>query len=224
MISVTYNQGRSIYDLAKTMQGPKTYLKWRSDGLTHFLVLFGADVTAMDLRDTQATHPLLDELFEHFDEFVSSKACNLKRLGIRCTLFTRNEMMRDGGMAIKETPGTYVIYGIDIENPDAPVIYTEKPQASLNLFTVTLDVRVDQSPVTVEQGFFKKKAVFSGYHKITLAKPFPELQGGILQYTVEDEKYPFPDEIVAKGGSFYVKADQHATIRFESKNRGIHIK
>ena len=57
-----------------------------------------------------------------------------------------------------------------------------------------------------------------------MQKAFPELQGGVLMYTLDDHKYPFPDEITANGGSFYVKADQHATIRFESKNRGIQIK
>lgn len=224
MITITYDKARSVYELSKTMQGAKHYLKWRSEGLTRFLVLFGGDVAAIDLRNADAAQRLTEELEEHLDDLKTGGSCQLKRLNVRCTLFSRNEMMRDGGMAIKETPGNYTVYGIDLDGAEAPVIYTENPNAPLNLFTMTLDVPVEQTPVMTEKGFFKKTQVFSGYHRITLQKAFPELQGGVLMYTLADHKYPFPDEITANGGSFYVKADQHATIRFESKNRGIQIK
>lgn len=224
MTTIIHDNQKSVYELVKVMQGAKHFLKWRSDGLAQFLVLFSADAETICLQKAETAKAFSDGFEGCIDELIASRSCVIKRLGIRCMLFSRNEMMRDGGMMIKETPGNYAVYGIDYENAAQPTIYIEKPEAPQNLFTMTLDVPVEQSPVMVEKGFFKKTLVFSGYHKVVLKKAFPELKGGVLMYTLDEYKYPFPNEIVENGGTFYVKADQHATIRFESKNRGVQIK
>ena len=77
-----------------------------------------------------------------------------------------------------------------------------------------------------KKGLFKKTDVYSGYHKITVKKGISGIKGDLF-YTVSSMPYrfPFPKEVLNKGGSFYVKCPEDGRIEFDTKNReGIRIR
>lgn len=218
---------KSIYALDKYTQSSKFYLKWKASGHTAYLILFGENNKAVDLTLPE-NQKLCDALLsrETIAVLKEEKTEVFPQDKLQLFFLTHNDLMRDGGMQLKEKPGVYAVYGLSLANENEPVVYLNDDGGNhMHMYTMLLEVIIEQKPYFIEKKkLFKKETVYSGYREIKLQKPYPGLVGGILKYKINDYKFPFPDGVVRNGGAFYVKADQNSVIVFDTGNPGIRIK
>lgn len=223
MVRVEGNNNKSVYGIEKTLINGKTLLRWKSVGLSDFIVISSS--SKEDVLITDDNKDAFARAMEHIsNELLGERVARVLESNTMFYIVSLDELKRDGGLQIKNMPSFFAVYGIINENNNLTVHYETKPYAS-NIFSMTIDVVIrDEEVFTEKHGLFKRGKEYSGYHRVTLSTPYPTLVGGVLKYNVDGFSYPFPDEIVENGGSFYVSADINLDFSFESSNQGIIIK
>lgn len=224
VIEYSIDSNKSIYGTEKSLTNNKFYLKWKSTGISMFLIFFGSNAQAVNINTPAIQERITAILPSYFDKLMQDKNVTIKEEDLQVFLVTHDDLKRDGGMQIKEKPGVYAVYGIDINESDLKIYLSETGDNSLNSFTMVLDVIIEDRPYYTEKGLFKKKQVYSGYHAVRLGKQYPSMVGGVLKYRVDNFVYSFPDDIVKNGGVFYVNAAENINLEFLTNNPGIQIK
>lgn len=226
MIKYLTDETKNIYALKTATRGTKLHLEWLYNGFSMFIILHGDNTNAVNLCESD-----LQERFSELmtpalvAELLQTKNLVFKAERLEVSLYTHGEIKRDGGMQIKENPGVYAVYGVEVIDNDIMIYTADCTENANNMNTVHVDISIEQKPYYIEKrSFFKKTTVYSGYRVITLAKPCPALVGGVLRYRINDYSFPFPDSIVKSGGSFFVKADENIAIEFSTANPGIRIR
>ncbi|MBQ3075483.1 MAG: hypothetical protein IJC26_05390 [Clostridia bacterium] len=226
MIRFENNPDKNIYGLEKSQINGELALKWRSSGHTMFLILLGEDQQKVDLRE-DALKRTLEEVFtsDLLRRLQEEGVANVKEMEIQLFLLSHNDLMKNSGFPIKEKPGIFAVYGIDLSGEE-PILYVNQENGlPLNVFALLLEVSIEQAPYYIEKkSLFNKKRIYSGYCEVRVPKPLPGLASGTLKYTVEDITLPFPDSFVKNGGAFYVKSEESTPLNFSTTNRGIRIK
>ena len=214
---------KNVYGIEKSLINGKLFLKWNASGLNDFLILSGPAKTDVLITDAEKDRfaDLLNQL-QH--ELFREKKAQIKESGLSAYLISLNELRRDGGLPINNEPAYFAVYGIGVVQNEAVVYYDSNPHVG-NVYSLTVDVMVHDEPYIIEKrSLFKRTSEYSGYHKVTVSSPYPNLVGGILKYHVGGFLYSFPDEVVKNGGSFFVQCGQTPGLHFESSNPGIIIK
>ncbi len=216
---------KSVYGIKKdSAAGNQFLLNWKSTGLSQYVVVFGDSKAAVNWCEEKNRAAAGAALADCLGQLVETKQQALPTAGVTCYWVTHNDIKRDGGLKIREIPGTYAVYGAE-HTADGLTVYIPDVQAlSSSLFTMALDVFITASPHYVEKGLFKKHREYSGFHCVTVTKPYPNMVGGILTYTVDQFCFAFPDSVVKAGGSFFVQMAENDVLTFRSTMPGIQIK
>ena len=188
-------------------------LNWDSSGLQAFLVLMGNSESAVSLGPNVGNP---DGLKKHIamnqKALLNNRYLFLPQFGITAYVIKFSEMKQRGGFEVQERPGVYAVYGWSSDDAEESVFVPETG----NIMKLTVEITIEQCPVMKLKGLFHKCEEYSGYHKVTVVRGVPDLESNLLYYTVDSNHYmyPFPNEIVSNGGSFYVKCAEGGTIKF----------
>ena len=221
MINITTDALKGIYKLTKTGSQNTLRITWDSKGFELFLVLSSNTKENVDL-----TGPGKDKITAFLSEHLSSVSENTKKKidGITIQLVTFAQQKREGGLMLNGDPGWYAVYGVARTGIQDLDLYVDEAATNPHLIKVMQDVEVEVEPYLIQKGgLFSKKQVYSGYHRISVKGPNKGMSEGALQYSVGEYMYPFPDQIVNNGGTFYVKMAEDADLKVYSNNEGIHI-
>lgn len=223
MLKMESNAGKSVYGIEKTSANHKLFLRWKSTGLSDFLVMSSPSKESVTVSEANRER-FIGAIDRVKEELLRERVVRLPDTDSAFYLVSLDELRRDGGLQIKNMPIYFAVYGIEIGQGDLTVYYETRSHAS-NLYSMTVDVVIKEEPCyTEKRGLFKKSTQYSGFHRVTVSAPYPTLVGGIIQYSVNGFTYPFPDEAIKNGGAFYVSAELHSNLHFESSNQGIIIK
>lgn len=223
MLKIEPNTNKSIYSIEKTSLNNRIFLKWKSSGLSEFLVISSSSKEDLSITDSNKEQ-FIDAITQVKEELLKEHIVRDSENDTVYYLVTLDELKRDGGLQIKNMPMHYAVYGIEINQNDFILFFDPKANET-NVYSMTVDVVIGDAPYYVEKrSLFRTNSQYSGFHRVTLSAPYPSLVGGILKYNVNGFSYPFPDEVVKNGGSFFVNADSNSTLRFESSNHGVIIK
>lgn len=223
MLKIKDSDKKSVYSIEKITINEELFLRWGSSGFTNFIVISSTDkenvLITNDNKDV-----FINNIQQVSKELIAEKNANIPENNSMCYLTSLNELKRDGGLHIKNMPAFFAVYGFEKENEDF-VIYCEANSYASNVFSMTVDVFINDEAFFIEKSvLFKRKKEYSGYHRISMPTPNPMLVGGVLKYKINGYSYPFPDEVVKNGGSFFVCADSNMNLHFKSNNPGIIIK
>ena len=222
MLIIEPNDRQEVYGVERFPSNGRLLLRWTGDGLSDYFVISSPDKDAVILN-AETEESFRAALESHVPELLEQRSSRLSDGKTACFLFSLAELKRDGGLSIPDKPAYFAVYGARIGRSDLTVYYHPKPRTG-HFFRNTVDVGLKDEAFCLMEGFLKKKPVYSGYRRVTLNPPRPALTGGILKYRLNDYSYPFPDEIVRNGGSFFVAAPEDTPLAFESGDTGIIIK
>lgn len=221
MVNITTDASKGIFRLAKTGAQQDLHLNWTSEGFDLFLVLSSNSADKVDLTSLRRDNiiALLANQLESMSDNTEKKVD-----GTTMRLISFVQQKRDGGMVLNGDPGYYAVYGADRKNNRDIDIYVNDSASKSHLVRVLRDIELVETPHMIQKNvFLTKKTVYSGYHRVSVKGPNKGLSGGVLQYSVGEYMYPFPDQIVAEGGTFFVKMDERATLIVSSDNEGLNI-
>lgn len=225
-IEFNTNPGKAVHGVTKSPFGNQTFLKWQTNDSTMFLAVFANSSESADLTlplNQQKIQAIFDE---NADILIDSKTYADRDRGIELFLVSHADIMK-GGLLLRERPGVYTVYAIDIEKQPAVLYLPGGEGKNLNKITMQVDVNIKTSPIYVEKKAFlglKKVKEFSGFHSIQLERGYLGMTGDTLNYTIGNYTYSFPDAIVRGGGKFCVKAAENTKITFSTTNPGLKIK
>lgn len=223
-IKYSYDTNKSIYGVEKMTMGDKIFLRWKSTGLSMFLVLFSDEADAINLNLENPQEKMKTLLSNSLDKLMCERIMETQAEDFKVYLVTHDQLMREGGLLIKEIPGSYSIYGFEQDDSAIRIHLGEENNQTMNTFTMMLDVAIEETPCYIEKGFLRKKQAYSGYRKIKLKKGYPSIKEGVLKYVIDKYAYNFPSAIVEKGGFFYVNVAENDKITFKTNNPSIRIK
>ncbi len=199
-------------------------LNWDSIGLHAFLILEGSTESEVSLgAESETAETLKQRIAETGDALIRNGYLSLPEPGIILHSIRFSELKQKGGFEVRGRPGVYAVYGWSTDGGDDTVYV---PNAG-NIIRLRVDITVEECPVMESKGLFHKHEEYSGYHKVTVPKGVPGIRSNSLYYTVDVNGYlyPFPDEVVAKGGSFYVRCPEGNLLRFYATDKeGIRIR
>lgn len=224
-IEFVKNSEKTIYGIEKKNSSSNQFLlNWKSTNLSNYLIVFGNEKKTVDFCEENNQKLLLNLLENAGETLLENKQLVIKDMGLTLSILSHNDIKRDGGMKIRENPGVYAIYGLEYSDSFLTIFVPNSDSFKSSVFTMILDVSIKDYPYYVEKGLFKKRSVYSGYHKVDILKPYPSMVGGILNYQIENYSFSFPDSVIKSGGSFFVKMQENDVIEFKSTNPGIQIK
>ena len=195
--------------------------KWKSKGLSAFLIIAGA--SGMDLHlEKQGKENT--RLRRQLQACQTSLKENGKGEAEQLEVFRMEfaELMRQGGFSISEKPGSYAVYGLEEQDGEWCVLIPEGDST----YQFSVDVNVEESAVMAEKRLFRRTRYYTGYRKIHFPKAVPGLSDGSICYTVNSGQfsYPVPAEVIASGGSFYIMCNENDTLSFfAGKNSGVKV-
>ncbi len=199
------------------------HLNWNSVGLENFMIVVGKakEDVLVDVNNIQ-TSKLYNLLLKSKSDLAIKDLLTFPEQDIYVYTISFAQLKQKGGFNVNGRPGVYAIYGYCVEN-DSYTIYV----SDNNTFNLKVDVNIIDVPVKKEKGLFKKTEYYAGYRKVTVEKGVKGLKGNSIYYTVNNGvyRYPFPDEVVINGGSFYVKCPEMGNLEFGTTNKeGISIR
>ncbi len=221
MVSIATDASKGIFKLAKTGTQQDLHLNWTSEGFDLFLVLSSSSSEKVDLT-SHGKDDIIAFLADHLESMSDNTEKKVDGTTVRLISFIQQK--RDGGMVLNGDPGYYAVYGVARKDNRDIDIYVNDSASKSHLVRVLRDIEIVETPHTIQKGvFLTKKTVYSGYHRVSVKGPNKGLSGGVLRYSLGEYMYPFPDQIVAAGGSFFVKMDEKATLIVSSDNEGLNI-
>lgn len=211
----------SLSSIQRTGTSGHYSLKWKSKGLSAFLIIAGA--SGMDLHlEKQGKENT--RLRRQLQACQTSLKENGKGEAEQLEVFRMEfaELMRQGGFSISEKPGSYAVYGLEEQDGEWCVLIPEGDST----YQFSVDVNVEESAVMAEKRLFRRTRYYTGYRKIHFPKAVPGLSDGSICYTVNSGQfsYPVPAEVIASGGSFYIMCNENDTLSFfAGKNSGVKV-
>lgn len=199
------------------------HLNWNSVGLKNFMIVVGENVNdvLVDPNDV-GNSKLYGLLVDAKSELKTKDLLVFANDGICVYTITFAQLRQRGGFNVNGKPGVYAIYGYTLED-DVFTFYV----STNNTFKLSVDVNIDDKPILKEKGLLKKVQYYAGYHKVTVQNGVKGLKGNSIYYTINNGvyRYPFPDDVLNNGGSFYVKCPETGSITFDTTNKdGIRIR
>ena len=211
----------SLSSIQRTGTSGHYSLKWKSKGLSAFLIIAGA--SGMDLHlEKQGKENT--RLRRQLQACQTSLKENGKGEAEQLEVFRMEfaELMRQGGFSISEKPGSYAVYGLEEQDGEWCVLIPEGDST----YQFSVDVNMEESAVMAEKRLFRRTRYYTGYRKIHFPKAVPGLSDGSICYTVNSGQfsYPVPAEVIASGGSFYIMCNENDTLSFfAGKNSGVKV-
>ena len=211
----------SLSSIQRTGTSGHYSLKWKSKGLSAFLIIAGA--SGMDLHlEKQGKENT--RLRRQLQACQTSLKENGKGEAEQLEVFRMEfaELMRQGGFSISEKPGSYAVYGLEEQDGEWCVLIPEGDST----YQFSVDVNAEESAVMAEKRLFRRTRYYTGYRKIHFPKAVPGLSDGSICYTVNSGQfsYPVPAEVIASGGSFYIMCNENDTLSFfAGKNSGVKV-
>ena len=211
----------SLSSIQRTGTSGHYSLKWKSKGLSAFLIIAGP--SGMDLHlEKQGKENT--RLRRQLQACQTSLKENGKGEAEQLEVFRMEfaELMRQGGFSISEKPGSYAVYGLEEQNGEWCVLIPEGDST----YQFSVDVNMEESAVMAEKGLFRRTRYYTGYRKIHFPKAVPGLSDGSICYTVNSGQfsYPVPAEVIASGGSFYIMCNENDTLSFSAgTNSGVKV-
>lgn len=194
------------------------YLTWKAVGIENFLIIQGISREKVVIKGDEEIIKIIESNMEQLEEQGRLEISEAK---LSMYLANFSELKRNGGFRVKEKPGIYAVYGIDLDNH---VIYTPE---SGNIFQLKIDIEIKCTPVMREKGLIKKKLEYSGYQEIQIVKGVKFIEPNSIFYTISenDYKYSVPNEVIREGEKFFVQCPRECKIEFYTNHRnGINIK
>jgi hypothetical protein len=225
MIICNEKNGMSITCVDQKDTNNKFLLNWLSVGYNEFIILNGPKRTDVLLN---TNNPNLDDLILQLQNIKSNlrTACEivLNTSHLYVYVLTFSELIKYGGLEIQGRPGVYAVYGFCREPNGKWNIYTNSREN--NLFYMTVEITIKDSIVPAEKRGLFSKYIKNEYHKIEINKGYPEVDADLIYYTIEsyDFHYPIPEEILQRGGQFFIKSHENEIIRFKSNDASIIIR
>lgn len=221
MISVKSDSSKSIYNIGRAGAETDFRLNWTSRGFELFLVLSSTHSEDADLTGVQAGK-ILDTLNSVFEELRDD--VNLKHSDMRIRLVSFVQLKKNGGVQLEGEPGFYAVYGAERTDGQHITVYVDEGATTKShILRILRDIEVTEAPHMVQEGFLHKKSTYSGYHQISVKGPQAGLSGGVLNYSVGPYTYPFPDEVLTRGGTFFVKMNEMDAIQITTENLGLNV-
>lgn len=211
----------SLSSIQRTGTSGHYSLKWKSKGLSAFLIIAGP--SGMDLHlEKQGKENT--RLRRQLQACQTSLKENGKGEAEQLEVFRMEfaELMRQGGFSISEKPGSYAVYGLEEQDGEWCVLIPEGDST----YQFSVDVNMEESAVMAEKRLFRRTRYYTGYRKIHFPKAVPGLSDGSICYTVNSGQfsYPVPAEVIASGGSFYIMCNENDTLSFfAGKNSGVKV-
>lgn len=212
----------SIQSVRRTGSAGDHSLTWDSCGLEEFLVVIGDTEENVRISFDTAASQIKEQLQNNEKQLLKQENITFSNIGVTVYRVSFAQLKKNGGFSANGRPGIYAVYGFVSNSSESTVYVSEN-----NCMRFTVDISIEDVPVTCLKGLLKKKKVYSGYHRVSIKSEIPGLKSGALYYTVAQNayKYPFPEEIVSNGGSFFVKCAENENLRFGTTNNdGIRIK
>lgn len=194
------------------------YLTWKAVGIENFLIIQGISREKVALNGNEELIKIIESNLEQLEERGRLEISEEK---LSMYLANFSELKRNGGFRVKEKPGIYAVYGIDLNNH---FIYIPE---SGNTFQLKIDIEINCTPVMIEKGVIKKRQEYSGYQEIKIVKGVKFIEPNSIFYTVSenDYKYSIPNEVIREGKKFFIQCPRECKIEFYTNNRnGINIK
>ena len=169
----------SLSSIQRTGTSGHYSLKWKSKGLSAFLIIAGA--SGMDLHlEKQGKENT--RLRRQLQACQTSLKENGKGEAEQLEVFRMEfaELMRQGGFSISEKPGSYAVYGLEEQDGEWCVLIPEGDST----YQFSVDVNVEESAVMAEKRLFRRTRYYTGYRKIHFPKAVPGLSDGSICYTV----------------------------------------
>ena len=213
----------SVQSIRRTGASGDHSLTWESSGLEYFLVIVGDTSENVQISlDQSFPCQIREALWDAERQLLEEDSITFSNINVSVFKVSFSQLKQKGGFSANGRPGIYAVYGF-VPDANECIVYVSEN----NQMRFTVDVSIEDVPLTYSKGMFKKKEVYSGYHKVSIKSGVPGLKGNSLYYTVtkNNYKYPFPDEVVSDGGSFFVKCAENESVRFGTTNNdGIRIK
>ena len=146
MIKYLTDETKNIYALKTATRGTKLHLEWLYNGFSMFIILHGDNTNAVNLCESD-----LQERFSELmtpalvAELLQTKNLVFKAERLEVSLYTHGEIKRDGGMQIKENPGVYAVYGVEVIDND--IMICQRKNAIAVGFVEVFDFLWSQSAV-----------------------------------------------------------------------------
>ena len=212
----------NIYSIQRTGASGHYNINWETIGFESFIIIYGEEQREISLDTSPDESKLKKWLEMHCNSLMENECLIDNNLGIKVYIENFATFRQKGGFSVSGQPGAYAIYGI-IEETNNIKIYIPAD----NVFQLSVDINIEDEAVYMQKGFFNKRDVYAGYHKVTVKDGINGLKNGTVYYTVGDRifKYPVPMEITNRGGTFFVKCDESSSISFGTTNRaGVRIR
>lgn len=193
-------------------------LHWDTRGLGAFLIIAGDTEAEVSLKE-DADNNLRETLNQNESSLFEQRRLKLDLKNTMAYIIDFAELRRKGGFALKERPGVYAVYGCDNKDGEWNIYIPERN----NTIQHKIDIEIKVNPVMEEKGLFKKTPVYTGFCRVTIPRGIEGIGKGAIYYIVgaNNYKYPVPQEIIAKGGSFFVKCANDEQVEFGTDNRDV---
>ena len=219
MIIQNSTEDKRVKNVRKTATAGENGITWDSTGLNDFIVLIGDSNERVVIKDEFSE--VVDYLSSVQAELIEKEAVSIPTTSITAYRVSFAQLKQQGGFSANGKPGVYAVYGVDIKNGEM-VLYVQEN----NLLQVAISITINIAPVYSSKrafGIFKTGEKYSGYKEISILKAVPGVSGNSLYYMVGSKpyKYPFPDDTVKNGGSFYVKCNENENITYSTINKEV---
>ncbi len=183
-------------------------IDWDSPNIRNYLVIKGPKTEDILLTTDNNVGVAAAALLEkHEGQLMSAEKMQFSESGICIYTLNFAQKIQEGGFVTNGNPGTYAVYGVCEENGQTVIYISEN-----NTIRYTLEIEVQDEPVYEYRGVFVRRKQYTGCHKLTIERGMPGIDPGTVYYSVSEVanvKYPIPSEVIARGGSIYIKCEEN---------------
>lgn len=197
----------------------------RRDNLTHNLIWDNAKGQAVLIVQTpfgQSAVSMLDEIcksLEAIDE-LSDKYFEVLN-GVWVRYVTAADKARNNGCPVNGEASTYTVFSCCKIQSELSVYKPQDQKMISSFFDIPLKIHVDISKDVVYQGFFKKRAVETGFYCVRFPADLSNgYIDGSLSYIIDDFEVPVTKEMISQG-TIFVKSKSRPEMK--AKIKGLQI-
>jgi len=197
----------------------------RRDNLTQNLIwdnAKGQDVLIVQTPFGKSVVSILDEMCKSLETIgdLSDKYIEVLN-GVWVCYVSAADKARNSGCPVNGEASTYTVLSCCKTQSDISIYKPQDQKMISSFFDIPLKIRVDITKDIVYQGFFKKKAVETGFYCIKFPTDLSNgYMDGSLSYVINDFEVPVTKEMISQG-TIYVKATSRPEMR--PKNKGLQI-
>lgn len=213
------NQNQNVSFLKKEGTAGDYRITWDRKGVNEFLVISAQTKQEVLVKNNVDLQETISRISRSIKENLTMTID-----GVSFYYVSFSELIKNGGLSIKERPGYYSVYACDIENNEIiNLYYSDNSEKTIN---ISVDIEINQSDCNIEvkKSLFKKEIQYSGFKAINVPRGIKGIAENSVKYAVSNYVFSIPNQVLEQGGTFYVKCPKEQSIRFLSSNNGIRIK